>query len=283
MKSILVKFEGSPVNYLLEHNDEINVSKGQLLLVETSKGLELVRVISPVSKVKIEKVAKKDESFEEAINNLEEEKILFVRIATARDIELNKENKELANNIKLETKKLAKKYGLEMKISGVKIMLDKSKAIIYFTAENRVDFRELVKELAGTFKTRIELRQIGARDETRILGGIGPCGQKCCCKRFLNDFGHVSIKMAKNQNISLNPTKINGICGRLLCCLEYENDYYAETLNLMPKINSIVSTPLGNGVVLYNDILKRTSQIKIGDENNFEIKTFKLSEIKNKG
>ena len=112
------------------------------------------------------------------------------------------------------------------------------------------------------------------------MGGIGPCGQKCCCKRFLNNFTHVSIKMAKNQNLSLNPNKINGICGRLLCCLGYENDYYAETLNLMPKINSTVSTPSGKGVVLYNDILKRTSEIKIGDANNFEVKTFNLSEIK---
>ena len=167
-----------------------------------------------------------------------------------------------------------------MKISGIRITLDKSKIVVYFTAENRVDFRELVKELATIYKTRIELRQIGSRDETRIMGGIGPCGERCCCKRFLNDFGHVSIKMAKNQNLSLNPNKISGICGRLLCCLDYENGYYAEMNKVMPQINSLVSTPNGNGIVLYNDILKQTVQVKIGDENNFEIKTFGLAEIK---
>ena len=279
MKSILVKFEGSPVSYPLEYNDEIKLTKGQVLLVETSKGIELVTTISSPSQLKLNE-SDKSNSFEQAVERLEEERLSFVRVATPKDIESNKENMEFAKSIKLETKKLTKKYGLEMKISGVKVTLDKGKAVIYFTAENRVDFRELVKELAGLFKTRIELRQVGARDEARIMGGIGPCGQKCCCKRFLNNFAQTSIKMAKNQNLSLNPTKINGVCGRLLCCLSYENEYYAETLNLMPKVNSVVTTPLGKGVVLYNDILKRTSEIKVGDENNFEIKTFKLSEIK---
>lgn len=281
MKTIAVTFEGSPVRYPLEYNDEkINLVKGQILLVETSRGLELVKTISSSSK-RIEAV-KTEKTFEESIENMDNEKLNFIRIATQSDINTSKENLKFAETIKTETKKLIQKYELEMKISSIRVTLDKSKAVIYFTAENRVDFRELVKELANIFKVRIELRQVGSRDEARLMGGIGPCGKKCCCKEFLNDFGHVSIKMAKNQNLSLNPTKISGLCGRLMCCLDYENQYYVETAKLMPRINSWVSTPSGNGVVLYNDIIKQTVQIKLGDENNFEIKTFKLSEIKQK-
>ncbi len=281
MKTIAVTFEGSPVRYPLEYNDEkINLVKGQILLVETSRGLELAKTIDLPSE-KIEPT-KTEETFEESIENMDNEKISFVRIATQADINASKENLKFSEAIKTETKKLIQKYALEMKISGIRVPLDKSKAVIYFTAENRVDFRDLVKELANIFKIRIELRQVGSRDEARLMGGIGPCGKKCCCKEFLNDFGHVSIKMAKNQNLSLNPTKISGLCGRLMCCLDYENQYYVETAKMMPRINSLVSTPSGNGIVLYNDIVKQTVQVKIGDESNFEIKTFKLSEIKQK-
>lgn len=279
MKEIIVTFEESPVGYPLKYNDEIvDLKQGQFLLVESSRGLELVKVVSRSSKTKEEK--KKEESFKESIETMDNEKLSFIRIATQKDIETNIENKKYGETIKKEIKNLIKKYNLEMKVSGIRITLDKSKIVIYFTAENRIDFRELVKELANIFKTRIELRQIGSRDETRIMGGIGPCGERCCCKRFLNDFGHVSIKMAKNQNLSLNPNKISGICGRLLCCLDYENGYYSEMNKVMPQVNSIVSTPNGTGIVLYNDILKQTVQVKIGDENNFEVKTFNIAEIK---
>jgi cell fate regulator YaaT (PSP1 superfamily) len=277
---VLVRFEGSPVNYSLEHNDDINLNKGQILLVETSRGLELVKVLSKSSKIS-EKKEEKSETFEEAIDSMEEEKLSFVRVASPKEIAINEENKQFADTIKKETRKLVQKYELEMKISGIRVTLDKNKVVIYFTAENRVDFRELVKELASLFKTRIELRQVGSRDEARLMGGIGPCGQPCCCKRFLNDFGHVSIKMAKTQNLSLNPTKISGLCGRLMCCLDYENQHYAETAKIMPRINSLVSTPSGNGIVLYNDLLKQNVQVKIADDNNnYEVKTFKMSEIK---
>lgn len=281
MKSITVKFEGSPVNYSLEYSEDINIEKGQVLLVETSRGLELVKTISKSSKLKPVEKKEGEESFEEAVASMEEERLSFVRIASQKDISINDENKKFAETIKKETRKLVQQHGLEMKISGIRITLDRSKVVIYFTAENRVDFRDLVKELANIFKTRIELRQVGSRDEARLMGGIGPCGHQCCCKRFLNDFGHVSIKMAKNQNLSLNPTKISGICGRLLCCLDYENNYYVDTAKMMPRINSLISTPSGNGVVMYNDIMKQTVQVKVGDENsNYEVKTFKLSEIK---
>src|SRR5574344_1675758 len=165
MKLITVVFEGSPVNYPLEYNDDILVKKGQLLLVETTRGLELVKAISESSKVKIPEKENKEETFEESIEKMEDEKLSFVRIATQKDIDAFEENKQFSETIKKETKKLIKKHELEMKISGVKVTLDKSKAVIYFTAENRVDFRELVKELASFFKIRIELRQVGSRDE----------------------------------------------------------------------------------------------------------------------
>ncbi len=275
MKNITIVFPGSPVNYDIEYSGE-EIKKDAYILVETSKGLELAQAIC----VPFDVPEKGKQTLAEGIEEAEKEQIFFVRPASKRDAEIAKENLILAGQIKSKTKELVKKYNLEMKISGVTITLDKSKAAIFFTAENRVDFRELVKELANTFKIRIELRQIGSRDETRIMGGFGPCGKICCCKEFLNDFGHVSIKMAKTQNLSLNPTKINGLCGRLMCCLGYENEHYAETEKLMPKINSEVITPSGKGKVLYNDLLKRSVQVKMGDENNFEIKNFDLSEIK---
>lgn len=277
MKYILVKIEGSPVQYPLTHDKNLSLKAGDLVVADSDNGLQLVEVLSSESK-KVKEIEKM--SFEEAVENVEKNSMSFIRLATKNDINIYNDNKNFSEDVKNETKRFIKKHSLEMKISDVKVNLDKSKIFISFTAENRVDFRELVKDLANFFKTRIELKQIGSRDESRIKGGIGLCGQECCCKRFLTDFGHVSIKMAKNQNLSLNPNKISGICGRLLCCLEYENDYYVEMLKKMPKVNSVVSTPLGKGNVLFNDLQKQTVQVKIGDKNNFEIKTFKLSELK---
>lgn len=269
MNTSLITFSNSPVLYPIEVPELFPF--GSYLVVETQKGLELAKVVK--EKYENEKTLVADE-------NENTEEIKFVKVATTKEIEAEKENLKIEQNIKEKTREIANKLSLEMKISGVKLTLDKSKASIYFTSENRVDFRELVKELASTFKTRIELRQIGSRDETRLMGGFGICGKECCCKQFLSDFEHVSVKMAKNQNLSINPTKISGICGRLLCCLEYENEHYAETNKLMPKVGSQVETPSGLGKVVYNDLLKRIVQVKIGDENSFEIKNFDLSEIK---
>lgn len=276
MKLVKVVIDGSPVNYLTEIEKGENLESGVYIIVETSRGLELAKTICNSYEVESNDVSFK----EEAIKEEEKENFKFVKLATKKEIETNNENKDFAEKVKQETKKLIKKYDLEMKISDIKVTLDKSKVSIFFTSENRVDFRDLVKDLAGIFKTRIELRQIGSRDETRAMGGFGPCGKECCCKQFLNDFEHVSIKMAKNQNLSLNPQKISGLCGRLLCCLGYENEHYAETNKLMPKINSIVETPNGLGKVVYNDLLKRVVQVKLGDETSYEIKNFDLSEIK---
>ena len=139
----------------------------------------------------------------------------------------------------------------------------------------------MVKELAAIFKLRIELKQIGSRVETQLLGGLGPCGRNVCCNLFLKDFDHATIKMAKNRGLSLNPTKISGLCGRLMCCLAYENEHYSETLKLMPKVNSFVMTKQGKGQVVYNDLLRRLVQVKFENgEDNFEIKEFQLADIK---
>ena len=181
-----------------------------------------------------------------------------------------------------ETKKIVEDFGLEMKIISCDTSFDEQKININFTSENRVDFRELVKELGSRFKARIELRQIGARDEVKIIGGLGPCGKVCCCREFLKDFEHVSIKMPKVQGLSLNPTKISGLCGRLMCCLGYENAHYSETFRLMPRINSEVETPEGKGTVVYNNLLKRLVQVRLGekDDPTSQILEFPLDKIK---
>ncbi|MBR2303140.1 MAG: stage 0 sporulation protein, partial [Clostridia bacterium] len=160
---------------------------------------------------------------------------------------------------------------------------DNTKVIFYLTSETRVDFRELVKDLASHFRIRIELRQVGIRDEAKLLGGLGPCGRACCCSSCLGDFARVSIKMAKTQGLSLNPGKISGLCGRLMCCLQYENEYYSETYKLMPKINSEIKTPDGKAIVMSNDMLKKVVTAKITSaDGSVEIKQYPLDKIKAK-
>ncbi|MEG2117277.1 MAG: stage 0 sporulation family protein, partial [Clostridia bacterium] len=172
-----------------------------------------------------------------------------------------------------------KKHNLEMKLTDAEYTFDSQKVIFYFTAEGRIDFRELVRDLAAVFKVRIELRQIGIRDEAKCVGGIAPCGRACCCASFLGDFEKVSIKMAKTQGLSLNPTKISGLCGRLMCCLSYENEHYAETVSLMPKIGASVTTPDGKGMVQSNDLLKRIVTVRVEKGDDIEIKSYPLADV----
>ena len=205
----------------------------------------------------------------------------IVRVATPADLKKAEELREKANQAVTLTRKKAKSLKLDMKVVSAEYVLDASKIIISFTAEDRVDFRELLKELATNLKTRIELKQIGQRDEVKIVGGLGPCGEICCCTRFLKDFEHFTVKMAKNQGLSLSPTKISGLCGRLMCCLGYENPYYEEVLKRMPKVNSFVNTPSGKGQVIYNDILREQVSVKfVKDDESVEITSFPLEEIK---
>ena len=169
---------------------------------------------------------------------------------------------------------------LDMKLISCEYSFDGKKLVFFFTADNRVDFRELVKVFASKFHTRIELRQVGIRDETKILGGIAPCGRTCCCAGTINEFGKVTIKMAKNQGLHLNPSKISGLCGRLMCCLEYENDYYAEVYPKMPKVGGTVGTPEGNGIVVSNDMLKLISKVKIQKPDGGEVyKDFPVDDL----
>ena len=172
------------------------------------------------------------------------------------------------------------KHKLEMKLVDVEYTLDRSKILFYFTADGRVDFRELVKDLASVFRTRIELRQIGVRDEAKMLGGMGICGRPFCCGSFLGGFTPVSIKMAKEQGLSLNPVKISGACGRLMCCLKYEQEAYQDLLRTTPKVNALVSTPEGKGVVIEQNLLTRKLTVRLDKDPEGAPKVFKVSEVK---
>ena len=205
---------------------------------------------------------------------------LVLRVADKEDDKtINKMITSAAYAMRIATEKI-EKFKLAMKPLSAAYNLDASKVVIQYHAENRVDFRELVKELAYTLRTRIELKQIGPRDEAKIIGALGPCGMPCCCERFLSNFDNVSIKMAKNQNISLQPNKINGMCGRLLCCLAYENDHYVETGEKMPRYGSEVQTPDGKGVAQDNNMISETVNVKFQNGDVYTHKCYKLGELK---
>lgn len=266
-KIVGVKFADGGKIYDFSPNDLL-VNIGDKVIVETVRGLDFGTVATPIKTIEREDA---DEPLKDV-----------VRIATHQDLAQIKKIKALNKKFLEETKKIVEDFGFEMKIISCDTSFDEQKININFTSENRVDFRELVKELGSRFKARIELRQIGARDEVKIIGGLGPCGKVCCCREFLKDFEHVSIKMPKVQGLSLNPTKISGLCGRLMCCLGYENAHYSETFRLMPRINSEVETPEGKGTVVYNNLLKRLVQVRIGkkDDPTSQILEFPLDKIK---
>lgn len=203
-----------------------------------------------------------------------------VRLANSEDIKRKEENLEKEKEITSLAQTLANNLGLDMKITSSELLFDRTKVIINFTSDDRVDFRELVKQLAGKLRMRIELRQIGVREEVQIMGGLGPCGRRVCCNLFLKDFEHSSIKMAKNQGLSLSPTNISGLCGKLKCCLAYENDAYVEILKQMPKIGSVVTTPDGKGTAMYNNLLKKIVTVKFTKGDTTEMKEYELDKIK---
>lgn len=266
-KIVGVKFADGGKIYDFSPTDLL-VNIGDKVIVETVRGLDFGTVATPIKTIEREDA---DEPLKDV-----------VRIATHQDLAQVKKVQALNKKFLEETKKIVEDFGLEMKIISCDTSFDEQKININFTSENRVDFRELVKELGSRFKARIELRQIGARDEVKIIGGLGPCGKVCCCREFLKDFEHVSIKMPKVQGLSLNPTKISGLCGRLMCCLGYENAHYSETFRLMPRINSEVETPEGKGTVVYNNLLKRLVQVRLGekDDPTSQILEFPLDKIK---
>lgn len=245
--------------------EELPIEKGNYVIVETARGVEFGECVIRIKEVKEEEIVSPLKS--------------VIRIADERDINKHKDNKEKekeALDICLEK---IKEHKLDMKLIDVEYTFDNHKVIFYFTADGRVDFRELVKDLATIFKTRIELRQIGVRDEAKMVGGLGPCGRSMCCSTFLGDFASVSIKMAKEQNLSLNPTKISGICGRLMCCLNYEQTTYEDIRKRLPKVGSIVKTEEGNGEVIGNSIVKEIIKVKLKRGDEEVVEEFKITDI----
>lgn len=203
----------------------------------------------------------------------------FIRVATDKDLTQAKDNIKEATSLMPIVKEAVSEFKLDMKLCSLEYTLDKEKIIINYTAEGRVDFREIVKSLASKLKVRIEMHQIGNRDQVQQIGAIGVCGRECCCKAHLNDFDKVTIKMAKNQGLSLNPTKLNGMCGKLLCCLKYEDDFYVEVLAKMPKQGQRVSTPDGEGEAISLDVLHEQVEVKFTRGDEVERKLYDLEQI----
>ncbi|MFA6309012.1 MAG: stage 0 sporulation family protein [Clostridia bacterium] len=245
---------------------EFEIEMNSHVIVETARGIEYGLVVIP----------KREIEDEEIVSPLKS----VIRIATEEDAKHAEENEKKEKEALETCLKKIKEHDLNMKLVDVEYTFDNNKVLFYFTAEGRIDFRELVKDLAAIFKTRIELRQIGVRDESRMMGGIGVCGRILCCTSFLSEFDPVSIKMAKEQGLSLNPTKISGACGRLMCCLKYEEAAYEEILDRIPKTGAIVDTPEGHGVVVGMNLLKEMVRVRLDKENETDLKVFKADEVK---
>ena len=244
---------------------EFEINKGDYVIVDTARGLECGLVVQGIHGESDDKIVKPLKAVS--------------RIATKQDIEKmnrNRRDEKKAFDICLE--KIAK-HKLDMKLIDVEYTFDRSKALFYFTADGRVDFRELVKELAQIFRTRIELRQIGVRDESKMMGGIGVCGQPFCCSRFLSDFTPVSIKMAKEQGLSLNPAKISGSCGRLMCCLAYEQNVYEHLNSITPGVGSLVKTADGNGIVTETSLLAGKIKVRLDKNRDGVPKEFRAEDV----
>lgn len=246
---------------------EIDIPKDDFVIVETVRGVEFGKVVT----------ARKQVDENDVVLPLKK----VLRMADAKDRLIVDENKAAASEAYHICCQKVEEHKLDMKLVDVEYTFDRNKVVFFFTADGRVDFRDLVKDLASIFRTRIELRQIGVRDEAKMLGGIGPCGRMLCCSTFLGDFEPVSIKMAKDQNLSLNPTKISGLCGRLMCCLKYENDEYESAKEMLPDLGEIIKTPNGKGKVVGLNILERVLQIElIGQDRVLE---YTLDEILKEG
>lgn len=260
-----IKFKNTGKIYYFNPKN-IDFEEGEGAIVETARGLEYGKCV----------IANKDVAESQIVQPLKE----VVRKATEDDMKRLDENERMKNEALAVMHEKIKHHKLEMKVVDAEYTFDRAKLIFYFTAESRVDFRDLVKELASVFKVRIELRQIYERDDTKMRGALAACGRTCCCASHLPDFEKVSIKMAKIQGLSLNPTKISGVCGRLMCCLKYENDYYNEVFKLMPKVRSTVTTPDGEGVVESNDIIKQQTRVRVLlKDGNYDIRTYKLEDL----
>ena len=257
--------EVGKVYYFDPDNKKLNI--GDTVIVETARGIECGRIA-------MENKVVEDNDIVHPLKKL-------IRKATKEDFKRLEENRRKEKEaLKICEKKIAD-HGLEMKLVDVEYTFDNSKILFYFTADGRVDFRALVKDLASVFRTRIELRQIGVRDESKMLGGLGVCGRPFCCSSFLGEFHPVSIKMAKEQGLSLSPTKISGTCGRLMCCLKYEQDAYTDLLKHTPKVGAIVKTPAGRGLVVETNLLSQTLKVKMDNTpDDAAPQSFKVKEVR---
>ena len=265
MKNIIgVRFKKPGKIYFFDPGDN-EVTKENHVIVDTSMGEEYAEVV----------IANRQMPEDKIVTPLKS----IIRVATVEDDKHNEENKRKEKEAFDIALKNIKKHKLDMNLLDVEYKFDNSKILFYFTADGRIDFRELVKDLAAIFKTRIELRQIGVRDEVRRLGGNGICGRELCCCSFLSNFETVSIKMAKEQNIALTPSKISGNCGRLMCCLKYEQEAYEEKLSKLPKIGAIVKTEEGEGIVDSIEILKEKIRVKFKDKEGFYYKKYDSKDV----
>ncbi|PLR65725.1 MULTISPECIES: PSP1 domain-containing protein [Bacillaceae] len=247
-----VRFKKAGKIYYFDPNG-LQIENEDFVIVETVRGVEFGKVV----------INKKQVGENDIVMPLKK----VLRVADEKDRLIVDENHHAAKEAYDVCQQKVTEHRLDMKLVDVEYTFDRNKVIFYFTADGRVDFRELVKDLAAIFKTRIELRQIGVRDEAKMLGGIGPCGRMLCCSTFLGDFEPVSIKMAKDQNLSLNPTKISGLCGRLMCCLKYENDEYESAKEQLPDIGESIGTPIGVGKVVGLNILERVLQVELSEKD----------------
>ena len=260
-----VRFKNMGKVYYFDPNGE-KLENGDRVVVETARGVEC-------GEVAMENRDVSDETIVQPLKKL-------IRIATKEDLRRVAENEIKAKNAFVLCEKKIAERGLEMKLVDVEYTFDNSKILFYFTADGRVDFRELVKDLAGMFRTRIELRQIGVRDEAKMIGGLGICGRPFCCGSFLGGFQPVSIKMAKEQGLSLNPVKISGTCGRLMCCLKYEQEAYLDLLRTTPKVNAVVSTPDGKGVVIDQNLLTGKLTVRLDKNPDAAPGIYKVKDVK---
>lgn len=242
----------------------VDVKVGDPVIVETIRGVEFGHVVVGVREVPEETVV------------APLRKVL--RKATPKDLEQVVENQRKEREAFEICNKKIQEHGLDMDLVQVEYTFDGSKIIFYFTAEGRVDFRELVKDLASVFKTRIELRQIGVRDEAKIVGGLGLCGREFCCKTFMGEFEPVSVRMAKGQNLSLNPSKISGVCGRLMCCLRFETEHYDDAKAMLPSVGSRVVTPEGEGKVVGVNVIKNSISVELDDKTTMEFPAEEVAE-----
>ncbi len=265
VKVVGVRFKTAGKIYYFDPG-ELNIDVDNHVIVETARGIEYGKVV----------ISNREVHEEAIVAPLKK----VIRIAAEKDSQQAAENQKKEKQAYETCLQKIKEHNLGMKLIDVEYTFDNNKILFYFTAEGRIDFRELVKDLATIFKTRIELRQIGVRDETKMLGGTGFCGRELCCSVYLGEFEPVSIKMAKEQSLSINPAKISGTCGRLMCCLRYEHEVYEEKLKRVPKVGAVVSTPNGQGIVMEVNLLKEMIKVKLDEGDQADLKVFDANEVK---